>query len=85
MTAVLNSLSVGFKYLTVNKKSEEIMKLLGNFKGQFEKFSDLILKTQTKISDAQKVAEQLRERSDMIQNKLDKVELVTYEELEQQK
>ena len=85
LTAVLNSLSVGFKYLTVNKKSEEIMKLLGNFKGQFEKFSDLILKTQTKISDAQKVAEQLRERSDMIQNKLDKVELVTYEELEQQK
>ena len=59
---------------------EEIMKLLGNFKGQFEKFSDLISKTQTKIYDAQKVAEQLRERSDMIQNKLDKVELVTYEE-----
>jgi DNA recombination protein RmuC len=85
LTAVLNSLSVGFKYLTVNKKSEEIMKLLGNFKGQFEKFSDLISKIQTKISDAQKVAEQLRERSDMIQNKLDKVELVTYEELEQQK
>ena len=84
LTAVLNSLSVGFKYLTVNKKSEEIMKLLGNFKGQFEKFSDLISKTQTKISDAQKVAEQLRERSDMIQNKLDRVELVTYEELEQQ-
>ena len=29
LTAILNSLSVGFKYLTVNKKSEEIMKLLG--------------------------------------------------------
>ena len=82
LTAILNSLSVGFKYLTVNKKSEEIMKLLGNFKGQFEKFSDLISKTQTKIHDAQRVAEQLRERSDMIQNKLDKVELVTYEEQE---
>lgn len=80
LTALLNSLSVGFKYLTVNKKSEEIMKLLGNFKGQFEKFNDLITRTQNRISDAQKAAEQLQSRSTMIQKKLDKVELVSYEE-----
>ena len=79
LTALLNSLSVGFKYLTVNKKSEEIMKLLGNFKGQFEKFNDLITRTQNRISDAQKAADQLRDRSSMIQKKLDKVELVSYE------
>lgn len=82
LTALLNSLSVGFKYLTVNKKSEEIMKLLGNFKGQFEKFNDLITRTQNRISDAQKAADQLRDRSSMIQKKLDKVELVSYEETE---
>ena len=80
LTALLNSLSVGFKYLTVNKKSEEIMKLLGSFKGQFEKFNDLISRTQNRISDAQKAADQLRDRSAMIQKKLDKVELVSYEE-----
>lgn len=80
LTAILNSLSVGFKYLTVNKKSEEIMKLLGNFKSQFVKFNDLIAKTQDKISLAQKSAQQLSERSDMIQRKLDKVELVSYDE-----
>lgn len=79
LTALLNSLSVGFKYLTVNKKSEEIMKLLGNFKGQFEKFNDLIARTQKRISDAQQAAEQLQNRSSMIQKKLDKVELVSYE------
>lgn len=82
LTALLNSLSVGFKYLTVNKKSEEIMKLLGNFKGQFEKFNDLITRTQNRISDAQKAADQLRDRSSMIQKKLDKVELVSYGESE---
>lgn len=82
LTAILNSLSVGFKYLTVNKKSEEIMKLLGNFKLQFEKFNDLIAKTQTKISDAQKAAELLKDRSDKIQKKLDKVEAVPYDEEE---
>lgn len=80
LTAILNSLSVGFKYLTVNKKSEEIMKLLGNFKSQFVKFNELIAKTQDKISHAQKAAEQLSERSGMIQKKLDKVELVSYDE-----
>lgn len=80
LTALLNSLSVGFKYLTVNKKSEEIMKLLSNFKGQFEKFNDLITRTQNRISDAQKAADQLRDRSSMIQKKLDKVELVSYDE-----
>ncbi len=80
LTALLNSLSVGFKYLTVNKKSEEIMNLLGNFKGQFEKFNDLITRTQNRISDAQKAADQLRDRSSMIQKKLDKVELVSYDE-----
>ena len=82
LTAILNSLSVGFKYLTVNKKSEEIMKTLGNFKVQFEKFNELITKTQTKISDAQKVAGQLMDRSTLIQKRLDKVEVVEYEELD---
>lgn len=82
LSAILNSLSVGFKYLTVNKKSEEIMKTLGNFKLQFEKFNELITKTQTKISDAQKAAGQLMDRSNLIQKRLDKVEVVEYEELD---
>ena len=80
LAAILNSLSVGFKYLTVNKKSEEIMKLLGNFKLQFEKFNELIAKTQTKITDAQKAADLLKDRSEKIQKKLDKVEAVPYDE-----
>ena len=56
------------------------MKLLGNFKSQFEKFNLLITNTQKKISDAQASAEKLRERSSMIQKKLDKVELVEFDE-----
>lgn len=82
LTAILNSLSVGFKYLTVNKKSEEIMKTLGNFKLQFQKFNELISKTQNKISDAQKAAGDLMDRSTLIQKRLDKVEVVEYEEIE---
>ena len=80
LSALLNSLSIGFKYLTVNKKSEEIMKLLGNFKAQFEKFNELISNTQKKITAAQSAADDLQKRSAMIQKKLDKVEVVEYEE-----
>ena len=42
--------------------------------------NDLITSTQKKISDAQGAAEKLRERSAMIQKRLDKVEVVEYEE-----
>lgn len=80
LSALLNSLSIGFKYLTVNKKSEEIMKLLGNFKAQFEKFNELISNTQKKITAAQSAADDLQKRSAMIQKRLDKVEVVEYEE-----
>ena len=53
LTAVLNSLSVGFKYLTVNRKSKEILKTLGAIKTQYGKFTELIEKTQIKLSEAQ--------------------------------
>jgi 5-methylcytosine-specific restriction protein B len=48
-----------------------------------EKFNDLITKTQSKISDAQKAADMLRDRSDMIQKRLDKVEGIEYEEIKE--
>ena len=76
LTAVLNSLSVGFKYLTVNKKSEEIMRMLGAFKAQFEKFDELIGQTQKKLEEAQAKTEALAKRSDLIKNRLGKVEAV---------
>ena len=76
LTAVLNSLSVGFKYLTVNKKSEEIMRILGNFKVQFAKFDELIGQTQKKLEEAQAKTEALAKRSDIIKNKLGSVEAV---------
>lgn len=80
LTAVLNSLSVGFKYLTVNKKSEEIMKTLGAFKIQFGKFDELIEQTRKKLEEAQAKTETLAKRSDMIKNKLNKVEAIGVDE-----
>lgn len=82
LTALLNSLSVGFKYLTVNRKSKEILKTLGAIKTQYGKFTELIDKTQKKLSEAQTATDSLKSRTDMIQRKLGKIDILEDDEAE---
>ncbi len=82
LAALLNSLSIGFRYLTVNKKSEQILKLLGDFRNQFAKFDMLIDQAHRRIIDAQEKTEALAKRSEMIQKKLQKVDQLGYEQEE---
>ncbi len=79
LAALLNSLSIGFRYLTVNKKSEQILKLLGDFRTQFAKFDALIEQTHKRIAEAQAKTEDLAKRSGLIQKRLQKVEQLGYE------
>ncbi len=76
LVALLNSLSIGFRYLTVNKNSKEILKTLSAVKAQYEKFGQLISKTQKKLHEAQSAADDLQSRNEMIQKKLSKVEIM---------
>ncbi len=76
LVALLNSLSIGFRYLTVNKNSKEILKILSAVKTQYEKFGQLIAKTQKKLQEAQSAADDLQSRSDIIQKRLSKVEIM---------
>lgn len=76
LVALLNSLSIGFRYLTVNKNSKEILKTLSAVKAQYEKFGQLILKTQKKLQEAQSAADDLQSRNEMIQKKLSRVEVM---------
>ncbi len=73
LVALLNSLSIGFRYLTVNKNSKEILKTLSAVKTQYEKFGQLISKTQKKLQEAQTAADDLQTRNEMIQKRLSKV------------
>ena len=82
LTALLNSLSIGFKYLTVNRKSKEILKTLGAIKTQYGKFTELIDKTQKKLSEAQTATDSLKSRTDMIQRKLGKIDILEDDEAE---
>lgn len=74
VTALLNSLAMGFQTLAVNEKAEEIRLMLTAVKAQYEKFGGLLEKAQKKINEAGSVLEQAQSRSTMIRRKLGGVE-----------
>lgn len=76
LVALLNSLSIGFRYLTVNKNSKDILNILSAVKTQYQKFGLLIQKTQKKLQEAQSVADDLQSRNEIIQKRLSRVEVM---------
>ncbi len=74
ITALLNSLAMGFRTMAVNKKATEVWKVLGSAKMQYEKFGVLLQKARRKVDEAGKVLEDAEHRNDIIQKNLKKVE-----------
>ena len=52
LTALLNSLQLGFKTLYIEKRSSELWQLLSTLKQEFGKYINLLTKTQSKINEA---------------------------------
>lgn len=73
LTALLNSLQLGFKTLSIEKRSSEIWQLLGAFKQEFGKFVELLSKTQKKLTEASNTIEFATKKSKTIQRKLKNV------------
>ena len=59
MAALLNSLQMGFKTLTVQKRSAQVFKVLGEVKTEFNKFSSVLEATQQRIDQANKELDKL--------------------------
>ncbi|EFR45007.1 RmuC family protein [Streptococcus pseudoporcinus] len=79
LSALLNSLSVGFKTLNIQKNADDISKILGNVKIEFEKFGTILVKAQKQISTANSTLDNLiSTRSKAIVRALTKVE--TYQD-----
>ena len=77
ITALLNSLQLGFKTLSIEKRSSEIYQLLGVFKQEFGKFVDLLAKTQKKLAEASNTIEFATKKSRTIERKLKNVSTIT--------
>ena len=73
ITALLNSLSVGFKNAQLSRKSVEIMRLLEAVKNQFAKFGEELDKTEKKLADAQASAAKLRRRTETMERRMKKI------------
>ena len=76
VTALLNSLAMGFRTIAINEKANEVWKILGAAKTQYEKFGDLLAKARKKIDDAGKALDEADHRNDIIQKNLRKVEML---------
>lgn len=74
VTALLNSLAMGFKTVAINKKANEVYKVLGAAKAQYEKFGTVLAKARKKVEEAGKTLEDAEKRNDIIQKKLKGVE-----------
>ena len=70
LTALLNSLQMGFKTLAIEKRSSEIWNTLSIFKMEFNKFVELLSKTQKKIDEASNTLESATKKTKTIQKKL---------------
>lgn len=74
ITALLNSLAMGFRTMAINKKANEVWKVLGAAKDQYGKFGVLLQKAKKKIEEAGKTIDEADYRNEQIQKKLRKVE-----------
>ena len=70
LTALLNSLQMGFRTLAIEKRTSDVWKLLGAVKSQFSDFGDLLDKTQKKLKEASNSIENASRKSRVIQRKL---------------
>lgn len=70
ITALLNSLRVGFANVALNEKSVEVMRLLTAVKAQYRKFGEQIDGVRSRLSSALKSADELKHRSELIQRKM---------------
>lgn len=74
ITALLNSLAMGFRTMAINEKANEVWKVLGAAKAQYDKFAVLLEKARKKVDEAGKVLDEADHRNSIIKKNLRKVE-----------
>ena len=73
--ALLNALGMGFNMVKINENADEIRKMLMNIKQQFDKFNDNFETISGGIETATRGLNDARERSRMINNSLDRIDI----------
>ncbi len=74
LAALLNALQMGFRTLTIQKRSSEVWSYLADVKKHFGAFGDLLAKAHERVKQASDVIEDAGRRSRTIETKLKKFE-----------
>ncbi len=80
LSAILNSLQMGFRTLAIEQRSSEVWQLLGSIKNEFENFGIALEKIQKKLGEASSTLDQANVRSRAIEKQLQKVQEIRIEE-----
>lgn len=80
LSALLNSLQMGFRTLAIEKRSSEVWDLLSIIKTEFGKFGNVLDKTKKKLKEATDTIDQAGLRSRAIERKLRNVQELPYSE-----
>jgi DNA recombination protein RmuC len=80
LTALLNSLQMGFRTLALEKRSSEVWQVLGAVKTEFAKFGDVLSATRLTLERAAKNIESAETRSRQMARKLKTVEALPSEQ-----
>ena len=81
MSALLNSLQMGFRTLAIQKKSGEVWRILGAVRTEFDKFNNIVDKIQKQFDTTSKDFDALAgTRSRMIASKLKSIEKLDVKE-----
>ncbi len=74
LTALLNSLQMGFRTLAIQKRSSEVWKVLEDVKKEFGKFGEVIEKVEKKLTEASNQLQNVHVRSRALERKLKDVQ-----------
>ncbi|WP_199540359.1 DNA recombination protein RmuC [Paraburkholderia kururiensis] len=80
LTALLNSLQMGFRTLAIEKRSSEVWQVLGAVKTEFGKFGDVLAKTKSQLETVTRSIEAAEVRTRAMNRKLRDVEALPGEE-----
>jgi len=82
VTALLNSLQMGFRTLAIEQRSSEVWKLLGAVKSEFGKFAGILEKAEKQINTVGKSLGEASRKTRTIERRLRGVETVSFEQSE---
>jgi len=75
LTAVLNSLQMGFRTLAIEKRSSEVWKVLGEVKSEFGRFGEVLARTKAQLQSVANSIDQAEVRTRQIERRLKDVEV----------